>query len=356
MAQTAALDEQKLNAFLGKILGDLGATFSAALVRIGDRTGLYRALDGGGPATPEELAERTSTDPRYVREWCANQAASGYLEYDAQSGRYTLPPEHAMLLAREDSPYNMHGAYELAQTMLHDEPRVSQAFIDGSGFGWHEHDEQLFGATARFFRPTYLAYLASSWIPALDGVEARLNAGIDVADVGCGQGVSTVIMAKTYPASRFTGFDYHNGSIEAARALARQEGVSEDVAHFEVSGAADFPGRYDFITLFDCLHDMGNPRGALEHIRSALNDDGVLMLVEPFANDRFEDNLNPIGRLYFGASTLLCTPSAKSQPGGYALGAQAGEAPMRELARDAGFTRFRRAAETSFNIVYELRA
>ena len=350
----AIIDDAKLQQFIGKMLGDLGATTTAALVIVGDRTGLYRALDELGPQTPGDLASATGTDPRYVREWCANQAASGYLEYDSASGRYALPPEHAMVLAREDSPMNMQGAFEIAQTLMRDEPKITSAFREGTGVGWHEHDPQLYAATARFFRPSYTANIVSSWIPALDGVEAELKKGIDVADVGCGFGISTTIMARAYPNSRFVGLDYHTPSITSARALAEREGVGDRI-EFQSAGAQDFEGTYDFVTLFDCLHDMGDPLGAMRHIREALRADGTLMIVEPFANDRFEDNMNPVGRIYFAASTMLCTPSAKSQSGGYALGAQAGEARMRGIAMEAGFASFRRAAETPFNIVYEAK-
>ena len=354
MAVSAALDDAKLQEFIGKMLGDVGATFTAALVLVGDRTGLYRALDELGPQNPDELASATGTDPRYVREWCANQAASGYLEYESESGRYALPPEHAMVLAREDSPVNMQGLFEIAQTMMRDEPKITHAFREGTGVGWHEHDPQLYTATARFFRPGYLTNIVSSWIPALEGVETKLQAGIDVADVGCGLGVSTTIMARAYPNSRFVGSDYHAQSIERARALAKREGVADHVS-FRIASAQNFEGTFDLVTLFDCLHDMGDPVGALRHIHQALRPDGTLMIVEPFANDRFEDNLNPVGRIFFGASTMLCTPSAKAQNGGYALGAQAGEARMRAIAMEAGFTSFRRATETPFNIIYEAR-
>jgi SAM-dependent methyltransferase len=354
MAMTNAVDEAKLQAFIGKMLGDLGAIVTAPLVLIGDRTGLYRALDDRGAQTPEQLASATGTDPRYVSEWCANQAASGYLEYDSGTGRFALPPEHAMVLAREDSPVNMQGAFEIAQTLMRDEPKLTQAFRDGTGVGWDEHDPQLYTGTARFFRGPYSSDLVSSWIPSLDGVEERLRAGIDVADVGCGFGISTTLMARAYPNSRFVGFDYHPNSIESARELARREGVDDRVS-FRVAGATSFEGTYDLIALFDCLHDMGDPPATLRHIREALRADATLMIVEPFANDRLEENLNPIGRIFYGASSMICTPSAKAQSGGYALGAQAGAARMRAIATEAGFPSFRRAAETPFNLIYEAK-
>ena len=356
-ATTAAppLDEAKLNAFVGKMLGDIGAGVTAALVITGDRTGLYRSLDRDGAATPRELASRTATDERYVTEWLANQAASGYLEYDRDTGSYRLPPEHAMLLAREDSPLNMQGLFELIQTVMFDEPKITQAFRDGRGVGWNEHHDQLFGATARFFKPGYAANLIASWIPALDGVAQKLKEGAMVADIGCGHGTSTLIMAKEYPNSSFAGFDYHPASIDAAQRAADQAGLGDRVL-FAAESATTFPGvSYDFVTCFDCIHDMGDPVGALAHIRATMARDGTLMIVEPFAHDELEDNLNPVGRIFYGFSTLLCTPAAKAQPGGYTLGAQSGEARMREVAMKAGFTRFRRATETPFNIIYEVR-
>jgi len=352
---TPALNEEKLNAFVGKMLGDIGAAVSSVLVRMGDRNGLYRALDEGGPRTSAELARRSGTDERYVREWLANQAASGYVEYDSATSKYPLPPEHAMLLAREDSPLNMQGMFELIETVMHDEPRLSECLRSGKGFGWHEHDPQLFPATDRFFRPGYAANLMQSWIPALEGVEAKLKRGARAADVGCGLGSSTLLLAKVFPESQIVGFDYHPSSIELARKKARDQGLGDKVT-FEVSGAKDFPGQdYDFIATFDCIHDMGDPVGALARIRKALKPDGTLMIVEPYAEDTLEKNLNAVGRIYYGFSTTLCTPSAKSQSGGYSLGAQAGEPRMREVATKAGFTRFRRATQTPFNIIYEAR-
>jgi ubiquinone/menaquinone biosynthesis C-methylase UbiE len=349
------LDTSKLEAFVGKMVGDVGAAISAALVMIGDRTGLYRALDAGGPQTPAELAKRSGNDERYIAEWLGNQSASGYVTYDAKTKKYTLPAEHAMVLAREESPVNFQGLFDLVNTCMMDVPKIVSAFKDGSGVGWHEHHPQLFPSTDRFFRPGYQANLTTSWIPALEGVEEKLKKGAKVADVGCGLGSSTVVMAAAYPEANITGFDYHGPSVELAKAKAKDKGLSKKVA-FEVAGAQAFPGKdYDFIACFDCIHDMGDPEGALRHIRDALKPDGTLMVVEPFAHDALEANHNPVGRVYFGFSTILCTPSAKSQAGGYTMGAQAGEARMREVAKKAGFKRFRRATETPFNIVYEMR-
>ncbi|MBV8721635.1 MAG: methyltransferase domain-containing protein [Candidatus Eremiobacteraeota bacterium] len=335
------------------MLGDLGATLTGALVIIGDRLGLYQALAEHGPQTSSELAKRTGTNERYVREWLANQAASGYLEYDPSTQQFTLPPEHFPVLSDQNSPVLMCGAYQIAQTLFTDEPQITEAFKTGRGFGWHEHDERLFGATERFFRPGYNAHLIADWIPALDGVDKRLRSGGRVADVGCGLGTSTILMAQAYPASEFVGYDYHAGSIEAARRAAERAGVADRV-RFEVATAAGFPGKgYDFIACFDCVHDMGDPAGALAHIRAALRPGGTFMMVEPYANDRLEENLNPVGRVYYAASTILCTPASLSQDVGLALGAQAGEARMRQLATQAGFTSFRRATETPFNLVFE---
>ncbi|HEY0394158.1 MAG TPA: methyltransferase domain-containing protein [Candidatus Elarobacter sp.] len=354
-APPAHFDEEKLNAFIGKMLGDIGATLSGALVLIGDRLGLYRALAEQGPMTSGELASATGTAERYVREWLANQAASGYLTYDPATAAFALPPEHRPVLADETSPVLLCGLYQIAQTMFADEPKISEAFKTGGGVGWHEHDARLFAATERFFRPGYNANLVPNWIPALDGVEAKLRAGASVADVGCGHGTSTIVMAQAYPKSRFTGFDYHDGSIAAARAAAERAGVA-DRARFEVAAAKTFPGTgYDFITCFDCVHDMGDPAGAAAHMRAALTSDGVLMMVEPYANDRLEDNLNPVGRIFFAASTLLCTPASRAQEVGLGLGAQAGEARLRAVFEEGGFTRFRRATETPFNLVFEAR-
>jgi len=349
-----ALDAEKLNAFIGQFVADLGAAVHAGMVVIGEKLGLYKAL-ASGPMTSEELAERTRTDERYVREWLASQAAGGYVSYDQETGAFSLTEEQAFTLAREDSPAYLPGAFELALGSLEAVPRIAEAFRTGAGMGWNEHADGVFHGCEKFFRPGYSANLVSSWIPALDGVKEKLERGARVADVGCGLGASTVIMAQAFPKSRFTGFDYHEGSIEEARRSAERAGVA-DRTNFEVSSAkAIHEEKYDFVTVFDCLHDMGDPRGAAERVRQAIADDGTWMIVEPYANDRLSDNLNPVGRVYYGFSTLLCTPCSRSQEVGLCLGAQAGEARIRDVVTSAGFSRFRRAAETPFNIVYEAR-
>jgi SAM-dependent methyltransferase len=309
----------------------------------------------GDPVTPAELAERTGTDERYVREWLSGQAAGGYVHYDAESECFTLPPEQALALAQDDSPAFIPGAFQMAASLVKDEPKIAAAFRSGDGVGWHEHDGDLFCGVERFFRPGYIANLVPSWIPALDGVEEKLTAGAHVADVGCGHGASTVILAQAYPNSTFAGFDYHDESIEKARARARDAGVDDRVT-FEVAAAKSFPGEgYDLVAMFDCLHDMGDPVGAAGHVRGTLKDDGTWLIVEPFANDRLEDNLNPVGRVYYSASTMVCTPASRDQEVGLALGAQAGEARLRGVVTEGGFTRFRRATETPFNLVLEAR-
>jgi SAM-dependent methyltransferase len=356
MSAMQTVDEAKLEQFVGSMVGDLGATLNTALVRIGDQLGLYRAMKGAGPLTAAELAERTGTAERYIREWLAAQAAGGYVAYDGASGRYELPPEQALALADEESPAFMLGGFQLAASVLADEPKLAEAFRTGEGVGWHEHDHRLFEGTERFFRPGYRANIIDSWIPALDGVEAKLRAGARVADVGCGHGASTLIMAREFEASTFVGHDYHEGSIDAAAAAAVAEGLGDRVS-FEVAGAKDYVGSgFDLICFFDALHDMGDPVGALVHARESLAPAGTVMIVEPFAGDRVEDNLNPVGRVYYCASTMLCTPGSLDQEVGLALGAQAGEARLAEVAREAGFSHFRRAAETPLNLVLEARA
>jgi SAM-dependent methyltransferase len=350
--QQATLDQAKVNEFLGKAIQDVAATFHAGLVLIGDKLGLYRALADGGPMTAAELAKRTGARERYVREWLSAQAAGGYVTYEPASGRFTLPPEHAFLLLDADLP----GAFMLGVGSIRDEARIADAFRTGEGVGWHEHDPGVFEGCERFFRPGYAMNLVSQWIPALDGVKARLEAGGRVADVGCGHGASTIIMAQAFPRATISGFDYHPASIEAARRAADKAGVGDRVS-FEVASAKAYPGAgYDLVTFFDCLHDMGDPVGAARHVRQSLGTGGTWMLVEPFANDRLEDNLNPIGRLYYGASTLLCTPASLSQEVGLALGAQAGEKRLRDVLTEAGFSRVRRVAETPANMVLEARA
>lgn len=354
-APAGLIDPQRLEAFLGKMVGDMGAAVSGALVVLGDRLGLYKALAQRGPATSGELASATGTSERYVREWLSAQAAADYVTYDAASGRFSLSPEQAMVFADEESPAFMAGGFEVVSAIWRDEPKIRDAFQSGGGVGWHEHDVCLFRGTERFFRPGYNAHLVGEWIPALEGVEAKLKAGAEVADVGCGHGASTILMAKAFPKSRFTGIDYHPASIERAREAAAEAGVADRV-RFEVAAAKDFAGRgYDLVCIFDALHDMGDPVGAARHICEALKPNGTFMLVEPFANDEVADNLNPIGRLFYSASTMLCTPASLSQEVGLGLGAQAGERRLRAVIEQAGFSRFRRAAETPFNMVFEVR-
>jgi SAM-dependent methyltransferase len=351
-----SIDQEKLNQLLSQFVADFGATLHAGMVVIGEKLGLYRAMAKAGQAvTPRELAQLTDTDERYVREWLCSQAAGGYVSFDSQTERYSLSEEQAFTLADEKSPAYLPGAFLLAVSALRAVPKISERFRTGEGFGWHEHDPGLFAGTELFFRPGYAANLVNSWIPALSTVEEKLKSGAKVADVGCGLGASTILMAQAYPHSKFVGFDYHDRSIEMARQRASESGVAERVA-FEVARAKDFPGdNYDFVTFFDCLHDMGDPVGAAAHVRKSLSADGTWMIVEPFANDRVQDNLNPVGRIFYSASTLLCTPSSLSQEVGLALGAQAGEARLRQVVTDAGFKHFRRATETPFNIVFEAR-
>jgi SAM-dependent methyltransferase len=350
---TQTIDEAKLNEFLGRFVSDLGAALSAGLVVIGDKLGLYRAMGDGAAVTPEELAERTGTDARYVREWLSNQAAGGYVSY--ADGRFWLTAEQSFALAQEGSPAFVPGAFQLATSLIKDEEKITRAFETGAGVGWHEHHHDLFVGTERFFRPGYAANLVSSWIPALDGVQPKLETGARVADVGCGHGASTILMAGAYPRSEFVGFDYHEASIEHACQAASEAGLDGRV-RFEVASAKQYPGDdYDLVAMFDCLHDMGDPVGAAAHVLQTLGPDGTWMIVEPFAGDRLEDNLNPVGRVYYGGSTLVCTPASRAQEVGLALGAQAGERRLREVVTAGGFTRFRRAAETPFNIVLEAR-
>jgi len=348
-----AINEERLHAFLGKAVGDIGAAVSAVLISVGDELGLYKAL-AQGPLTSAELASRTGTCERYVREWLANQAAGGYVEYDAASGKYFLNDEQALCLADPAGPVDLPGAYELVQDLFHIKDRAIENFRTGKGMEWGEHHPCLFHGTERFFRAGYNANLLSAWLPALDGVVDRLKQGALAADVGCGHGASTILMAKAFPQSRFVGIDYHVPSIDTARSRAADAGVSN--VEFEVADATSYSGSgYDFIAFFDCLHDMADPVGAARHARQALKPDGNCMIVEPLAGDRVEDNLNPVGRVYYGASSLVCVPVSLARQGP-ALGAQAGERRLREIiVDDGGFTRFRRAAETPFNIVLEAR-
>jgi 2-polyprenyl-3-methyl-5-hydroxy-6-metoxy-1,4-benzoquinol methylase len=349
-----AVNEEKLNAFMGQFVQDIGAVMHGATVVVGDQLGLYKAL-AEGPATAEELARRTQTDARYLREWLSAQAASAYVCYDPESQRFSLTEEQAFALAEEGSPAFIPGAFQIAIDQYKSITKMTQAMRTGLGVGWHEHDASLFHGTERFFRPGYAANLVSQWIPALNGVGARLTKGARVADVGCGHGASTLLMAQAYPESSFTGFDYHPASIEHAREAAQRANLDGRV-RFEVASAKDYPGSdYDLVTVFDCLHDMGDPVGASAHIKKSLKPDGSWMIVEPFANDKLEDNLNPIGRVYFSASTFICTPASRAQEVGLCLGAQAGEARMRDVVTQGGFTQFRRATQTPFNLVYEAR-
>ncbi|HYD76312.1 class I SAM-dependent methyltransferase [Ramlibacter sp.] len=350
-----AIDEAKLNVFMENFVRDAGAVMHAATVVVGDQLGLYKAL-AGQPATPRELATRTQTDERYLREWLSAQAASGYVSYEAASGRFFLTEEQAFALAEEGSPAFIPGAFQVAVAQFKAIPKMLQAMRTGLGIGWHEHDTALFHGTERFFRPGYAAHLVGEWLPALDGVVDRLERGARVADVGCGHGASTTLMAQAFPKSTFVGFDYHAPSIDRATRAAAEAGVPMDRLRFEVAGAKDYPGRdYDLVAFFDCLHDMGDPVGAARHVRETLAPGGTWMLVEPYANDRLEDNLNPVGRVFYSASTFICTPASRSQEVGLCLGAQAGEQRLREVAKEGGFGSFRRASQTPFNLIFEAR-
>jgi SAM-dependent methyltransferase len=349
------IEQARLERFVGQAVGDMAAAVSGLLLHVGDRLGLYKGMAGAGPITPEALAERTGTAPRYVREWLSNQAAGGYVVYRASDGTFELPAEHAAVLADEDSPVFLGGAFEAIASCYSDHDRLVEAFRTGAGLGWEQHDERLFSGTHRLFRPSYAAYLTAEWIPALDGVAAKMRAGASVADVGCGLGASTIILAVEYPHSTFVGYDYHEPSIETARKSAADAGVHRRV-RFETAQATDFPGTgFDLICLFDCLHDMGDPVGAARHIRQALAADGTLLLVEPYAGDALADNLTPVGRAFYGFSTAVCTPASVAQPVGLGLGAQAGEARLTEVLTEAGFSRVRRATETPFNLILEAR-
>jgi 2-polyprenyl-3-methyl-5-hydroxy-6-metoxy-1,4-benzoquinol methylase len=346
----------RLNDLVGKLVGDLGAAMAGASILLGDRLGLYKAMADGAPVTSADLATKTGLHERYVREWLAAQAASGYIDYDSNTNSFSLSPEQAMTFAEEGSPAFFAGAFDIVQATYLDEPKVAEAFRTGKGVGWHDHSKCLFAGTERFFRPGYNANLVSNWIPALEGIEDKLRAGATVADVGCGHGASTIVMAKAYPNSKFFGFDYHLPSIERATALAKEAGV-QDRIRFAQATAKDFPGKnYDLVAFFDCLHDMGDPVGAGRHVKETLEKDGVWMIVEPFAHDNLKDNLNPVGRVYYSASTFICTPASLSQEVALGLGAQAGERRLRKVATEAGFTRFRRASETPFNMIFEARA
>jgi SAM-dependent methyltransferase len=355
MMSATEIDPQKLEAVMGQAVLDMGAAISAPLFVIGDRLGLYKAMAGAGPLTSTEVAERAGVAERSVREWLRNQAAAGYVSYDPAADTYELPPEQALALADEESPYYLLGAFELIASLYADEDRILDAFRSGEGMGWHEHDHRLFRGTERFFRPGYKGNLVAEWIPALEGVEEKLAEGAKVADVGCGHGASTVLMAEAFPASEFHGFDYHGASIERAREAADAAGVGSR-AKFDVATAKDFPaGGYDMVAVFDCLHDMGDPVGASAHIHETLADDGTWMIVEPFAGDHPEDNFNPVGRIFYGASTMICTPASLDQEVGLALGAQAGEERLTEVIKEGGFASVRRATETPFNLILEAK-
>jgi len=345
----------KLNVFIGKMLGDVGAAMNASLMLIGDKLGLYKTLSEKGPFTSAELAQATKTSERYVREWLSAQAASGYVEYDAASGKFSMTPEQTLVFGNDESPVFMGAVGDLVAATFLDEPKVTDAFKTGRGVGWNKRSECLFCGTARFFRSGYKHHLVQEWLPALDGVVEKLERGARVADVGCGHGISTRLMAEAFPKSRFAGFDYHPGSIEAARRATKDGGLADRV-RFDVHSANTYPaGDYDLVCFFDCLHDMGDPVGAMKHVRETMAADGTCMLVEPFAHDRLEDNLNPVGRIFYAASTVICTPASLDQEVGMALGAQAGEARLRDVANKGGFTRFRRATETPFNLILEAR-
>jgi 2-polyprenyl-3-methyl-5-hydroxy-6-metoxy-1,4-benzoquinol methylase len=355
MTQSTKVDETKLNQFIGQMLGDLGGAASIALVRIGDALGLYETLHSNGPMTCVQLAKAALVNERYLREWLSHQAASNYLAYDPTTALFSLPPEQAMVFAIEDSPVYMMGGFDSVAAMVDNQPKVQAAFKSGRGVAWGDQAGCLFCAVARFFRPGYHNNLVKAWLPALDGVVEKLERGAKVADVGCGHGWSTILMAQAFPKSKFVGYDFHPGSIEEAQAHAEIHGVSGNTL-FEVGLAKDFSGKdYDLVTCFDCLHDMGDPIGAAAHIRASLKQDGTWMVVEPMAGDCLEQNLNPVGRLYFAASTMVCVPTSLSQEVGAALGAQAGEAKLRDVITSGGFKTVRRAAETPFNMILEAR-
>ena len=352
---TPRLDEAALEQFVHQAVGDLGAAISGLMLHLGDRLGLYRAMAGAGPLTPAELAGRSSTHERYVREWLANQAAGGYVAYDPDAGTFELSAEHALVLADEQSPVFLGGAFETVASCYSDHDTFARAFTTGEGVAWGAHDDRLYTGALRLFRPGYGANLVQSWLPALDGVVEKLHAGASVADVGCGFGASTVIMAQAFERSVFLGVDSHGPSVEAAREAAREAGV-ERRARFEVAPAAEVPGTgFDLVTMFDCLHDMGDPVGVARHLRQSLASDGTLLLVEPAAGDSITDNLNPVGRMYYGFSTVICTPSSLAQEVALGLGAQAGPQRLEEVLREAGFSRVRVATRTPLNIIVEAR-
>lgn len=348
-----AVDEKRMHELIGKMINDMGAAASGSLVVVGDRLGLFQAL-AKGPANSQDLADRTETTERYVREWASAMAASGFISYDADSQKFSLSPEQAMIFADEDSPLYMVGGFYGIASMYNDEPKITHAFKTGEGVSWGDHHPCLFCGTEKFFRPGYRNNLVSDWLPALDGVVGKLEAGAEVADIGCGHGVSTIIMAQAFPKSRFIGFDFHEPSVECANAQAKEAGVHN--VTFQAAAAKTYHGNsYDLICFFDCLHDMGDPVGACEHAIKALKPDGTMMLVEPFAGDSLEENLTPVGRTFYSFSTMVCTPASLSQEVGLGLGAQAGEKRLHQVCKEAGFSRFRRATETAFNLVLEAK-
>jgi SAM-dependent methyltransferase len=355
--KTMVVDEAKLNEFIGRAVGEWGAIESALLTFIGDKLGLFKAMAGAGALTPEELAKKTGTHPRIIREWLAAHAAGGFVTYNPAAGSYTLPEEQAFALTNENSPAYIVGFYQIIAGLFKDQEKIIEAFRTGKGLGWGDHHHYLFEGTERFYKPSYVANLTASWIPALEGVEEKLRregSGAKVADVGCGHGISTILMAKAYPNSRIIGFDYHKPSIERARKEAEKEGLKNIT--FEVAGSTDYPGDdYDLVTFFDSFHDMGNPSAAARYVLQTLKKKkGTWMLVEPFANDKLEDNFNPLGRAFYSGSTMICVPASLNEDGP-ALGAQAGEKRIREVVMSAGFTKFRRAIQTPFNLVFEAR-
>lgn len=352
------VDTDKLMAFVFRAVEEVGAALNGALVVMGDRLGYYRSLADHGPSTPAELAERTNTDHHYAQEWLNAQAAGSFVTYDASTGRYELPPEHAVALTDETSPAFVGGLFQIAHGTVCDSDRILEAARTGDGVGWGDHNSDVHIGCERFFAPTYNAHLLADWLPALDGVVDKLSSGAAVADVGCGHGASTILMAQSFPNARVRGTDSHAGSIATARTRAAEaaQAAGTSQIEFETADAEAFTGGpYDLVTMFDCLHDMGDPVGAARHVREVIAEDGTWMIVEPIAGDHVEDNLNPVGRAYYGFSTLLCTPSSLSQPVGLALGTQAGPARIRDVISAAGFTRFRIAAQTPFNNVFEVR-
>ncbi len=349
------IDEVKLNNFVGKMLGDLGGAYSVPLVRIGEKLGLYRILHESGPLTATQLAAKANIAERYAREWLSHQTVSGYIEYDPATAKFTLPPEQAMVFAQEDSPVYLQSAFDLAVVLMENQPKVEPAFKTGKGVGWGDQAPCLFCTTGRFFRTSYHNNLLQSWLPALDGVASKLERGATVADVGCGHGFSTIMMAQAFPNSKFVGYDFHPDSVAQARIHAEQHGVAANV-RFETALASEFPAKnLDLVTFFDCLHDMGDPVGAARHVRQALKPDGTWMIVEPASGDRLEDRINPVSRLFYAASTMVCVPTSLDQPVGAALGAQAGFAKLKGVLEEGGFGKVRKATETPFNMVLEAR-